>query len=725
MIPSAKLNFDDKIVYLSVLDEGKLALVDKTKKFFIIDLPTMGREHEFKFKQALVHSEKMSISFSPDGKYLAYSEKDQSVVRIIDLHEHKLHHSFPTLHNQIETLCFDPSSSYLIAGSITGRVYLWNLFATGQVSRLSSFPEYTPHLFSQPKTNYVSSACFSPSGNLVATSGYGGSIVITNIHTEVTPIRVTPNHVRINGLCFINEDYLAAGNIEGGLDIINLLTSQIHKHYQTSLININAMCVTSRGSYLLVAGHTKHISLIDLNTQKIVNAEYIHLGAKVTRLAITGEDTLIVGCEDGSINVFQLYPQELLQHYLDSSSYAQGYDLLYKFPLLHESPLIHTLELAWEEILEQAIGHVQKQEVDKAQKLLNKFTNVSSKYKTIKGFQELIAHFERFRTAVEHKNYALAYSMAEHVNLLKHTSPYLEMEEIWDTAFLQAQVHIIKDEIHELFKVLEPFSRVTTKLCFIQVLLHQPARFLEFTNLINSHSYEKIFEITKNYPCLKEIQSYQKIIDATDDLYEKFRQHIFSRDYELAQLDQEALSHIPYMKRKCKELASLLKFSKKLESYYQKEDFISCYTLVDKHKELHTLPLVQKLEEIWNTKVKDAEKEALLGHTKGIKDILGKLLTLHTRALKVGMLLRLSYMTQIKFLVIHHHIDSVPKAMDTYIKIFGYDTELHNLIMKLDKEKIATIELTDEQQYRRPRSLWLNLTEGIVPDTILEERNTV
>ena len=102
---------------------------------------------------------------------------------------------------------------------------------------------------------------------------------------------------------------------------------------------------------------------------------------------------------------------------LYSSSYAQGYDLLHKFPLLQESPLIHTLKVAWEEILEQAIGHVQKQEVDKAQKLLNKFTNVSSKYKTIKDFQELITHFERFRTAVEHENYALAYSMAEHVNL--------------------------------------------------------------------------------------------------------------------------------------------------------------------------------------------------------------------------------------------------------------------------------------------------------------------
>lgn len=719
------MNFDDKIVYLSVLEGGKLALADKTKKFYILDLSSMHKEHEHSFKHALAHSEKMSISFSPNGRYLAYSEKEQSVVRVIDLHEQKLHHSFPTLHNQIETLCFDPTSSYLVAGSITGRVYLWNLFLTGQVSRLSSFPEYSPHLFSQPTVNYVSSACFSPSGNLVATSGYGGSIVITNIHTEVMPVRITPNHVRINSLCFINEDTLAAGNIEGGLYIIDLLTSQIKKHYQTSLVNINTMCVTRSGSYLLISGHTKNISLIDLKTQKILNAEYIRLGTKVTRLAITADDTLIVGCEDGSVTLFNLNPQALLQQHLDAASYDKGYDLLHKFPLLSESSLVHTLESAWESILEQAIAHVQKNETDKALKLLNKFSNVPSKYKVIKEFQSLITYFERFKTAVEHENYALAYSMAEKIGLLKHTAPYMTMEEIWDATFLKAQVHIIKDETHALFKLLEPFSRVTTKLCFIQVLLHQPDRFVEFTHLINSHAYDKIFEITKTYPCLKEIQSYQKIIDATDVLYEKFRQHIHSRDYELAELDQEALSHIPYMKTKRKVLMNLLKLAKKLENYYKKEKYASCYTLIDKHKELQSLPLVHELEEVWNTKMQEAEKEALLGHAKGIKAILGDLITLQTRALKVGMLLRLSYLTQIKFLVIRHQLDSVPKAMDAYIKMFGFDTELHNLITKLKKDKTIDIELTVEQQYRRPRSLWLNLTEGNVPDTILDERDRV
>jgi len=722
MIASAKLNFDDKIVYLSVLNEGRVALVDKAKNFFIIDLATMEQEYQFSFKHAHVHSEKMSISFSPDRKYLAYSEKDQSVVRVIDLQTQKLHHSFPTLQNKIETLCFDPTSSYLIAGSVTGRVYLWNLFATGQISRLSSFPEYTPNLFSRPTVNYVSAACFSQSGRLVATSGYGGSIVITNIHTEVSPKRVTPNHVRINALCFIHEEYIAAGNIEGGLDIIDLNTAQVHKHYQTSLGNISAVCPTRSGSYLIASGHTRHLSLIDLKENRIIKAEYIQVSSKVTCLDITTDDILIVGCEDGSVQMFNLYPQELLQLRINTSAYAQSYDLLQKFPLLRESALVDELEKAWEDTLIEAIDCVQDKEIDQGLRLINKFTNIPSKTEALKDFQGLLTHYERFKTAVEHENYALAYSMADHVNLLKKTRAYHLMEDIWDSTFLKAQAYIIKDKTHQLFKVLEPFSRVNAKLCFIQVLLHQPDRFLEFTNLINSHSYDKIFEFTKYFPCLKEIQSYQKIIDATDDLYEKFRQHIYSRDYALAQLDKEALSNISYMKSKGKKLSHLLELAQKLESYYQTEDLISCYTLIDKNQELHVLPLVQELEKEWSRKIKEAEREALLGHTKEIKAILSELLSLNSRAQKVGTLLRLSYITQIKFLVIRHQLDSIQKAIDGYIKMFGFDTELNNLILKLKKDKIISITLSPEQEYRRPRALWLSQTGGNVPNTILDRQ---
>ena len=718
MIASATLNFDDNIVYLCVLDGDKIAIVDKTKEFSIFDIPSLEKRHDFTLKHAYVHAEKKSISFSPDGKYLAYAEAEQSVVRIIDIQAQKLHHSFPTLQNNIETLCFDPSSSYLVAGSLTGRVYLWNLFSTGHVSRLSSFPEYSPNTLTQPKLNYVSAACFSPSGDLVATTGYGGSIVITNIHTEVSTKRITPSHVRINSLCFVGEDFLCAGNIEGGLDYINLQTGQIQKHYQTALGDINTLCLSSSKNFLFLAGHTRQVSVIDLKNEKIISHEYIRLSAKVTRLSITDKDILLISTENGSVHFYDLYPHESLQLRLDSSSYTQAYDMLQKFPLLQDSNQAIELENAWEQTLNEAIYHVQQADIPASERLLKQFEKIPSKTKIIHDFKNLITHYQRFRVAVSHENYALAYSMSDHVPLLKKTDPYREVEAIWDAVFLKAQAYIFKEQTHNLFKILEPFSRVNAKVCFIQVLLHQPEKFLEFTRHINDHSYEKIFSITQQYPCLKEIQSYQKVLESSQDLLIKFKQHIFSRDYELAELEQEALSHVSYLKEQLLEMSTLLHLAKKLENFYQAKDYISAYTLLDKHHVLKVLPLSMELEDMWNKKMKEAEKEALLGHTKEIKHILQELIGLHSRAQKVGMLLRLSYITQIKMLIIKERVSLIEESVHKYIHLFGFDTELQNLLSKLKKSKDMSIELTSDQEHRRPRTLWLNISNAKVPDTL-------
>jgi WD domain, G-beta repeat len=714
----AKLHFDDMIIYIGALEDGRLGVVDSSKQFTLVELSTQKHLKELRFKQAEAHREKKGVCFSPDGNYLAFNEKDQSVVRVIDIQKQALYHSFPTLNNPMETLRFDPSSHYLIAGSTTGRVFLWNLFSSGQVSRLSSFPEYMPHLFSQPKINYVSDACFSPSGKLVATTGYGGSIVVTNIHTEVSPKRITPNHVRINTLCFIGEQFLAAGNIEGGIDIIDLHTSQVDKHYPTTLGVLKHLCVSRSGTYLLASGNTQQISLFDLGEKKIIDPSYIQVSSKITAMTIDSEDVLYVGSEDGSICIFNLRPAVPSLN-TDTTAYAQVYELLYSYPLLKDTPLQEELEERWERLLEKAIQQLEQRQPDEALKSLNVFSKVRMKQEIIKEFQTLITNFERFRVAVNHENFALAYTMADHMPLLHKTTPYREMEALWDDAFNKAQTYVITENTHQLFKVLEPFGRVTSKLCFIQVLLHQPKLFLEFVHLINTRHYEKIFTIAGHYPCLQEIESYQNVIHAADDLQQDAYQSILTREYDLADRALKELAHIPYMKARSKELFDLCSLLQKVEAFYRQGDLKSAYTFIDKHPELQEFPLIQEIEEQWKTKMRTAEEEALQGHTKEIKAILAELLTLSTRAQKIGMLLRQSFLIQLKLLVVHHKTDKLQKAIENYIALFSYDTELHNLITKLKNEDIINITLTPEQEYRRPRSLWLSISKGKIPDTIL------
>ena len=720
MRANAKINFNEKIAYLSILSDGSLAIVDMANNFSVTDLVSLDKSFEISLKKAYVHIQKQSISFSLDGKYLAFAEKEQSVVRVVNIQTHKLHHSYPTHNNNVETLCFDPSSSYLVAGCVTGRVFLWSLFSTGSISRLSSFPEYSAS-FTQPKVNYVSYACFSPSGSLVATTGYGGSIVITDIHTEVSPKRITPKHVRVNAMSFVGEDFLCAGNIEGGIDFIDLSTSQILKHFGTGLGAISSFCVSKSLSYVLVSGSSKSVVLIDLKEKKVVDKDYIRLNSKVTRMDINSKDQLFIGCENGSVNMYDLFPQEMLQLRIKTSAFVKAYELILNYPLLKESDLTQKIEEAWQKSFEQSIKYVEEKKYEEALTNLRKFVSVYSKQDTVQEFKTLISHYERFKLAVKHENFALAYSMADNVPLLKDTSSYKEMEEIWNNAFLKAQAYLVRDKTHELFKVLEPFNKVTSKLCFIQVLVRQPELFLEFVSLINIHKYDKIFQIAHRYPCLKEISLYKNIVDSVDTIYESSKENIFLRKYDKVKEQMQELSHIPFMKTKFEELSHILSFATRLEHLYEEDDINSCYALIDKHEILKKSELSKILEKIWLQKMKACEKNALLGHTKEIKKILGGLINITTRSQKIGMLLRFSFLTQIKYIIIKKQFDILQEAFDNYINMFSYDTELDNLVIKLEKDKIMDIKLSEEQKLRRTRSLWLNTTKGIIPDNIVGE----
>ena len=719
MITTSSCMLDDAIVNLKCIGNTHLCIADNAKNFFIMDLHTLTKVKEFSFSQANTHPEKQTIAYSPDGKFLAYSESSQSVVRVIDLEQQKLHYSFPTLQNKIETLCFDPTSHYLVAGAITGRVLLWNLFATTQVSRLSSFPEYTPKTMTKPKTNYVSAACFSPSGHLVATTGYGGSIVITNIHTEVSPKRITPAHIRINCMLFANENTLIAGNVEGGIDIIDTLSSRTMRHIQSGHAHISSMCLSACGEFLFVTGHSHYVSLYHWRDYTLIDMDYIRTDSKINRIDISDDNFLVLGLENGEVELYNLYPKDLLQLRMKTGAYAKAHELIQTYPLLKHSILHQQLNDLWEENLQTAITHVEEGHPDNAKKQLLKFAGIPSLQKHFGDFEGLLANYDRFFRGYQMQNYPLAYSLAEYNPLLKRTTPYQQMESIWTQTFNKAQLLIIKDQKDKLYSLLDPFNRVTSKQCFIQVLLYQPRLFIEFLTYIKQHDFNNLCDAVKAYPCLKEMSSYQKMYEWVEELFEKFHNHILSKDFELAQLDYEALTLLPQMKERTDELKALMDFSQLLEVPFRNNNFKACYMLIDEHKGSTDIDLVTELEEKWKEMVKEAERLAQLGQVKGIKAYMGELLYIPSRSQKTGMLLRQGYITQIKLLIVKKQFERALQSMHNYIKLFGYDTELDNLITKLHKDDIMKIELSEADLVRRPRSLWIEKSKGMVPDTII------
>ena len=94
-------------------------------------------------------------TFSPDSKLFAFS--NNRTIYFIDIKTKELLPSIQTENEDIEILKFDPSSTYIIAGTKNGRVLQYKYNNSSLLSRLCSFPydRATHNLNPKENNNYV------------------------------------------------------------------------------------------------------------------------------------------------------------------------------------------------------------------------------------------------------------------------------------------------------------------------------------------------------------------------------------------------------------------------------------------------------------------------------------------------------------------------------------------------------------------------------------------
>ena len=153
--------FNSPVMLAQTLQNGNIAVVTKHDGICIYNPETSETVAQLKIDE--LESDNSTFAFSHDGGYFAFSHNTSKgyALRLIDINTKSLVRSYATKDNPIERLAFGPSSTYIVAGTSTGRVFLWRVDSVNLIARLSSFPEYTPHLLTAPIQNYVSAIAFS------------------------------------------------------------------------------------------------------------------------------------------------------------------------------------------------------------------------------------------------------------------------------------------------------------------------------------------------------------------------------------------------------------------------------------------------------------------------------------------------------------------------------------------------------------------------------------
>ncbi|MEA1983974.1 MAG: hypothetical protein U9N39_10555 [Campylobacterota bacterium] len=652
----------------------------------------------------LLSHQTTAVAFSKKSQLFAFA--NHRIIYIFNSQNKTLLQTIYTNEGDIELLSFVADSKYLVAGTKHGRVMQYRYDGRAHLSRLCSFGQTRTQQKQHLKNNYVSAFAFKES--LFASSGYGGAITILKMSSYANRHIINSSKVRIDALCFLEDDRIVSGNIEGFIQIHSLKKHQATKTIPTSFRNINKILLMPNSRYVMVSGQNKKLILIDAVLGKIASENYLSFNHNVTHMALTSDKKLFVSLEDDTLQKINLpTPQDLKTH-LFNSELDKAYTLIEKDPMLQETREHKRVEVMYEKLYTQAIDSLINANAQEARKFIKTFEKVPSKKEDVSSIFKAFEFYPKFKTLFLEKKYALAYAIASNYPALKRTYHYKKMEEIFKEAFgfAQKQILIGRQDLAE--EILSSYSSVSSKKTIIRLLLTQNRDFLDFLKAINEKNHLQIEKLVQKNEVFTQIPNFTTLKNSTEESLLHIRDAIDSGEPKKALELIKNLRSTHSVKEELQELYRDCKLLSKLQEKYEESDFKSAYEIIDSSYTLKNLELTSLLEKHWDKLMNRCEESALKGDIKSIKSILGELIYVKSRVDKIGDLLRLSFHMKIKGLMSKRNFKSAESIIYSYIDIFGRDSEILTIMSLYEKTAKSRLAITQNQQADVARDNWLN-----------------
>ena len=696
------------ITNLEILDNSLVAYSTKLHGVKIFD--PNGCEIKKSITNVYLNSDVTSSAFSPDAKIFAFS--CGQTIYIIDMHSKEMLKSIHTDGEDIEILSFDPSSTYIIAGTKRGRVLQYKYDNPSLLARVCSFPHNRSSISMNVKKNdnYVSSFAFC--NNYLASSGYGGAIFITDLRLQKNRCIITHNKNRSDALCFLDEDTIISGTNNGEIHITYLNDIKNYKSIRTPLSSIKQIILMQNSNYIMVTGKTNIISIIDINKCKITHSKYIELDADITKIAIFNNNYLIAALQNKKIQIIELPSKAKLKSLILHNSIEKAFELIKKEPMLQGSLEDKMLQEKFDKAYLEATKALMNQNKDEAVKILDLYKNVKSKQVQIRDLFTAFKKYRNFQGLFYEKKYALVYAMSSKFPALKQTIQYKKTEQIFKIAFSNAQRLVAQGNIEGARALLSDYSTVVSKKPIIKMILTQNKEFLEFLKAIHVKDFEKINKLVNTNELFKQIPNYTSLNDEIETKLKNIEDCINVADIDTAVEQLSTLGEVPHIQNRVEELRSACHNAQKLSETYKNDDFKSCYRILDSHKSLNSTELGVLLEKHWSKIINQCEEYALEGNIKDIKKTLGELISLPTRLNRVGDLVRVSFHVKIKLLISKKSFKAAETIIYSYIDIFGLDNEIGRIMKNFEKVSAHKLAITQIGEERPTRDSWIH--SGII-----------
>ena len=710
MQPIKILNVKKAVSKIKYIGDGKICVIDEDNTVRIYDVTTFKLTDGFKIKLSKNNPQESSVDVSNNGKYIAIAVRGKHKTTVWSLKEKKLLYTLGWHKGDVLSVNFDREEKYLLTGGEDGRAYIWSM-VTGKM--VSSLP---------PHADYITSVAFSKNGLWCATGSYDKSITITNVSSMDLSYRKKVHKGAVTFLKFLGRQRMISGDKTGEIVVWNYAKGKVEKRLIPMIDRILDITFNSDESFMFAVCNTnKKVSLYSMEDYDLISDEFIKMLEIPSRIEYIPElDYLVVGTFDGGVYFYDLFEDEKkLKEFIDNNEYEKAYDLINQNPFLKRTKTYEALEEKWNKLLVLAQKKFEKGETDIAKQILSPFLKIPSKRSLVQSLFNDFSEFEKFKKAVLSHKYPLAYSLVAQYPYLKNTIYYKKMEDDWKKVFNEAKKLILTkgrdDEVRELLK---PFRGVTQKTPFIQSLFNERQLYLILAQKFQKKEFTDFFNLINRYPFLTESDEYKKVVKYGESLKQKAYELLKQGEYKKVLNIVEILKQFPMFHEEAEDLEKKAKILLTFYRLLAAKDLHAIEKYVIEYPFLEDVEDYQKIEREWREKLEKAEVYASNGDVNKILDELSDYMKISDKRIKIGQIVRSAYLQQIISLLVkavkgENVKEYFEKAVRNYIKLFGFDMEISDLIekakrlkMDIDFSDVEEGDLTKWHLYKLPEKIW-------------------
>jgi WD40 repeat protein len=673
------IELQNKIKHLKYIGNSLIFFSDEESIFYIADLKDGYKlKRQNRIGTLSENEKKLNMhQFSKDGKFLAINDRTKKRVNIFDFEDRKSLFSVDWHTGEVETVVFDSNNNYLATGGQDGKSFLWSL-ETGKMT--FALP---------PHSDFITTIAFNHTSSWIATGSFDNKIKVTNIYAANKKIELAGAHSgQIKFLSFISDNRLVSVDQHGCVVVWDYVNSKIIKSFKAVDEPLSITFIFN-DKFMLLSTKIKTVALYDLVNYEFLSRTFI----KVDDVSIDMDyvkDLEILSIATASSNLITVdlkSDENILKELINEKKYVDAYALVNQNPTLLICDLYKTLENMWERTCSAAYRQLETFNLKNAKALFSPFMGIPSKSNYIQTILSDFAEFEKFAKFAENKKYQLAYQLAFKYPTYKESKYYKIMESDWNKMLESIKLLITNggDDVildSKIDQLTSAFKGISSKVKFISEIKQQKNVLKLFRTKMKNEDYKIIFKLLVQYPFLKELDDYEKLLKLENTLHVELKNSEKTDNHHQTKKLAQELMEFPNFKEESTNIYE--KISKKILflDYYATQNYNKMLEVVESAPFLEDTKEFKEFDKSWLVALKKAEIYAAKGDINGILSSFADFMDITQRVSKIGSTLSMVYILQIQLLSkkFPDKIETILKSIKKYIYIFGKDDSIEALI---------------------------------------------